>query len=152
MRGLRPGRERLKRTMPKVSEDQYRCIKCKQILLASAFTPSALESHRYCCKKCRGEYNHSCRREYNREYSETYSRRLRREVLEGYGGKCVDCGESDWMVLQIDHIDGSTNTSRGRPSNNSTAFLDLISHGFPPGIELRCANCHMRRTFYSGRA
>lgn len=34
----------------------------------------------------------------------TYARRLKLEVLAGYGGKCICCGETHPAFLTVDHI------------------------------------------------
>lgn len=63
-----------------------------------------------------------------------------------YLGKhpCVDCGETDIIVLQFDHV-------RGKKRGN---ISEMISGGFPwktilseiEKCEVRCANDHLRRT------
>lgn len=59
--------------------------------------------------------------------------------------RCVDCGESDPIVLQFDHRE---------PSEKSGNVSALISRGNSwsrvlaeiEKCDVRCANCHMRRT------
>lgn len=61
-------------------------------------------------------------------------------------GKCVDCGVKDYRVLQFDHI-------KDKKHNIS----DMIYEGRKIQIikeeirkcEIRCANCHQIKTFYS---
>ena len=72
-------------------------------------------------------------------------KRANREKLWAYlaGHRCVDCGERDVVVLDLDH--------RGTKRDNVS---DLISNGAPwsvieaeiAGCEVRCANCHKRKT------
>jgi hypothetical protein len=58
---------------------------------------------------------------------------------------CVDCGETDPIVLDFDHID---------PSKKSFGITDGANRGFSElrllseidKCEVRCANCHRRRT------
>lgn len=58
---------------------------------------------------------------------------------------CVDCGESDIRVLQFDHV-------RGVKKDAVTAMIqhcwsmELIQEEIAK-CEVRCANCHMRRTW-----
>ena len=57
---------------------------------------------------------------------------------------CVDCGESDIVVLQFDHLDRSLKTaeiSRMLKSNGWSRILEEIQK-----CEVVCANCHTRRT------
>lgn len=55
---------------------------------------------------------------------------------------CVDCEESDIVVLQFDHV-------RGEKRNDLSRLLTLSSKVVKTEIEkceVRCANCHQRRT------
>lgn len=56
---------------------------------------------------------------------------------------CVDCGESDPVVLQFDHV-------RGKRDNVSTlirgGFAWLIVLAEIEKCEVRCGNCHRRKT------
>lgn len=69
------------------------------------------------------------------------ARRLRWEYLLAH--PCIDCGERDPLVLEFDHRSGKC-----------TAISDLMGdHAAWPTIlaeiekcEVRCANCHKRRT------
>lgn len=57
---------------------------------------------------------------------------------------CVDCGETDWVVLDFDHV-------RGTKLHNVS---NLIQNGFSldkikleiSKCDVRCANCHRRVT------
>lgn len=61
---------------------------------------------------------------------------------------CVDCGESDPLVLDIDHVRGE----------KVLGVSDMIARGMPWGViasemekcESRCRNCHARRTAMVG--
>lgn len=56
---------------------------------------------------------------------------------------CVDCGESDPIVLQFDHVRGT------KSCNVSSMIYDMAIAEIMKEIEkcdVRCANCHMRRT------
>lgn len=56
---------------------------------------------------------------------------------------CVDCGESDPIVLEFDHVRGKT-ALISRMRWGSTP-LELIKAELLL-CEVRCVNCHMRRT------
>jgi hypothetical protein len=60
---------------------------------------------------------------------------------------CVDCGETDYRVLQFDHIDPMTkiaNVTRLASESSMAAVIEEISK-----CEVRCANCHQLK--HSGR-
>jgi 5-methylcytosine-specific restriction endonuclease McrA len=58
------------------------------------------------------------------------------------GHPCVDCGESDAIVLEFDHVnDKSFDIGRGFRNKNWQEVLDEMSR-----CEVVCVNCHRRRT------
>lgn len=75
-------------------------------------------------------------KERNREYINSY--------LEEH--PCVDCGETDIIVLEFDHIIG---TKKGN-------IADMVKGGYSlktiqeevTKCEVRCANCHRRVIYY----
>ena len=56
---------------------------------------------------------------------------------------CVDCGESDILVLQFDHVRGSKSfmISDSLNSHRWDSILIEIAK-----CDVRCANCHIRKT------
>lgn len=69
-----------------------------------------------------------------------------REYLWNYlkNNSCVDCGEDDPIVLQFDHVRGikKFNVSQSVRDKKSIETIDKeISK-----CEVRCANCHTRKT------
>lgn len=58
---------------------------------------------------------------------------------------CVDCGESDPVVLEFDHRDGTDKTREvGIMANNGCSIAKLEAE--TEKCDVRCANCHRRRT------
>ena len=57
---------------------------------------------------------------------------------------CIDCGESDWVVLEFDHCRGK----------KKQAVASMVHRGYSWKIileeinkcDVRCANCHRRKT------
>ena len=73
-------------------------------------------------------------------------RRLRREALAHYGGKCACCGEKQYEFLVIDHVNGGGNKHRKSIKNK---FYDwLKQNDFPKGFQVLCHNCNMAKGFY----
>jgi hypothetical protein len=55
---------------------------------------------------------------------------------------CVDCGETDPLVLEFDHLGRKNfNIATGLRNRNWQAVLDEIAT-----CDVVCANCHRRRT------
>ena len=56
---------------------------------------------------------------------------------------CVDCGETDPVVLECDHVRGTKFRSIGvmLRSNSRESLLEELDK-----CEVRCANCHKRKT------
>lgn len=57
---------------------------------------------------------------------------------------CVDCGESDLVVLEFDHVRGVKRASLSYLANTA-ASLDSLRKEIAK-CEVRCANCHRRKT------
>lgn len=65
------------------------------------------------------------------------------EYLSNKG--CVDCGEKDPVVLEFDHIDPETKTASVSNMIRHLRNVDKV-HEEINKCEIRCANCHKRRT------
>lgn len=82
-------------------------------------------------KKLNGARSIQRARDYVYEYMQTHP--------------CVDCGETDFVVLQFDHED---------PSSKEGNISSWVSGGYGTDkikseiekCKVRCANCHVRRT------
>jgi hypothetical protein len=73
-------------------------------------------------------------------------RRTNQQYIRDYLGEhpCVDCGEADPVVLHFDHRDGADkvmHVSRMATRASLTRIIAEIEK-----CDVRCANCHMRRT------
>jgi len=58
---------------------------------------------------------------------------------------CVDCGESDPVVLDFDHIDASSKSENICRIVTSGRSLKTLTQEIEK-CEIRCSNCHRRRT------
>lgn len=104
------------------------------------------------CKECQRLY---CREHY-RENKESYITNTRnrekeyidiaRKYVVEYlnSHPCVDCGESDIVVLQFDHVNGDKRNNISGLFARSCSLRLLKSE--IEKCEIRCANCHVRRT------
>lgn len=72
-------------------------------------------------------------------------KRNKKFVLEYlYQHPCVDCGESDPVVLEFDHIKGEKFKELNYMTRNSYS-IETIKKEIEK-CEVRCANCHRRIT------
>jgi hypothetical protein len=104
------------------------------------------------CKACVKEYRKKYYAKHRQKFidyakiSTQKQRELRREFLWEYlsSHPCIDCGEDDPLVLEFDHISGK----------KVAPVSQLISRGFSEKriqeeidkCEVRCSNCHKRKT------
>lgn len=133
---------------------QKRCSSCKLLLNEEEFT------WKYKNVK-RSLYCRTCSRSYVREHykkNRAYylnkahqQNKIKRDKIQLLIGKylsshpCVDCGETDILVLEFDHRERSSKIG---------AISDLVRKGLPfsairqemSKCEVRCANCHRRKT------
>src|SRR5215469_13548519 len=131
-----------------------RCAMCGLIKQISEFPVRANNRPRpnAYCKECQRVYSrehyrknarkHNQRRLANQRRYRVRNRRLMDQHLAERA--CIDCGEDDPIVLEFDHVRGP------KLADVST----LVSRAFPwkrireemEKCEVRCANCHRRRT------
>jgi hypothetical protein len=131
------------------------CSACGQDKDVEAFgfrNKAAGRRHRV-CKACVAAYG---RRHYasnrltyisrNNKRSRALTRKLMAQVWEHVAGhRCVDCGEADPVVLDFDHVD---------PARKRQTIYRLVHQAYSwrsiqaeiDKCEIRCANCHRRRT------
>lgn len=86
-------------------------------------------------------------KEYKRIHARDRVRKLRKEVIEYYGGsppKCSCCGETIFEFLCIDHVNGGGCQQRKRLglSSGSSFYAWLKRNHFPSGYQVLCANCN----------
>ena len=137
-----------------MSEPTKRCPKCEVQLPLTSFTQSK-NTGRWSsyCKPCLSLY---CRNHYVKNAPKHNARRDRMRAIYKKRNRafviaylkahpCVDCGEADTTILDFDHVcpeekehEVSYLSRRGRP------LKELIRE--IARCEVRCANCHRRRT------
>jgi hypothetical protein len=80
---------------------------------------------------------------------ETYKRtrlKTKKLVIDHYGGKCACCGETELSFLTLDHIDGGGRQHRIRLGGGKDFYQAMKRLGFPDGLQVLCANCHLSKT------
>lgn len=118
-----------------------------------SFKDKAIGRRHTTCKNCHkvhasNYYNKNkkacAKRSYlrNRKHLES----VRVYMLEFFKGKsCVDCGESDPVVFEFDHIDPTTKSNNVSVLIQSYNSIETIKNEIAK-CEIRCANCHKRKT------
>lgn len=115
------------------------------------FNKSRRDGRQAVCRMCRKEYD----RKHYQSYTDAHkklvrarSTRVREENARNtfdylLSHPCVDCGESDPVVLEFDHVRGTKKKHVGVLINNSSwaTILEEIAK-----CDVRCANCHRRAT------
>ncbi len=134
---------------------ERKCSICKKSLPLTDFHVKNKSTglRKSLCIKCSRNYS----KQHYRSNKKTYKLRAKfhkkrciekgREYVFNFlsSSKCIDCNETDVLVLEFDHID---------PSRKKKEIRTLVQSGYPiltiqKEIEkcvIRCANCHRRHT------
>lgn len=133
------------------------CCRCKENKPFSEFTKnkSTKDGYQDLCKICKRKadkstYDNSPVRRANIRTSDERRFSNNKVNLVEYLRKhpCVDCGEDDIVVLEFDHIPGQDkahnicNLMKQRTWNSVLKEIEKC--------EVRCANCHRRKTAQRG--
>jgi hypothetical protein len=129
-----------------------KCCTCKQTKPLDAFNVlrRSKDGHQPSCRECNAAYHRS---HWERHMAQIRERRDRRRAaakafIIGYlkAHPCVDCGETDIVVLEFDHL-------RDKRANVSTLIgrseLWRIEEEIAK-CDVVCCNCHRRRTARRG--
>ena len=135
---------------------ERRCARCKEMKNEDVFAgpfPSRPRKDAY-CRPCRSEYQREhyfahrpdvIRRNGARKQEERH-RRVAAILDYLRNHPCVDCGETDPVVLEFDHLgEKSFTVADGMKSKAWAAVLEEIEK-----CEVVCVNCHRRRTASRG--
>lgn len=106
------------------------------------------------CRPCRLAYKQEHYAAHRTRYIANASRRKRALIDERMAylieffreRPCADCGETDPLVLEFDHLGHKKfNIAKGLPNYTWQSVLDEIAK-----CDVVCANCHRRRTALRG--
>ena len=104
------------------------------------------------CRRCRAAYGREHYRKNKSEYlargkrnKKRYRRQNRARLIEYLRGQsCIDCGESDPVVLEFDHRDGAKKEAEVGRLIGAGQWAKIEAE--IAKCEIRCGNCHRRRT------
>lgn len=126
------------------------CAKCGETKDIDVFARTRGRSSGYQreCRACAAEY-YRVNRERILPQIRAGKKRHRAEMdawLDAYlvGHPCVDCGESDLVVLDFDHVRGVKSFNVSMAARYGWSLCKIQEE--VAKCEVRCANCHRRRT------
>jgi len=125
----------------------YQCGESKSLNLFSK-NKTRKDGHSSLCKSCSKDYYSDYVRKHKgayKEYARTTRKKIRQEVFDYLKSHpCVDCGESNPVVLEFDHVRGQKRCHLShmiRRGYGLKVVRDEIKK-----CEIRCSNCHKIRT------
>jgi len=78
-----------------------------------------------------------------KQWVKTTETNLRKQVINGYGGKCACCGETEYYFMDIDHINNDGKKDRDKFNDFRAFYRWLRDNGFPKdNYQLLCSNCN----------
>jgi hypothetical protein len=113
------------------------CSQCGEVLSVEFFTkaPQVKSGVRAYCKMCARKYE---------KPRLPYMQNTRKQALEAYGGRCVECGLDDLDMLCLDHIhnDGAVYRKLYRGTTEGWAK----KNNYPPNVlQVLCHNHNMKK-------
>jgi hypothetical protein len=127
-----------------------RCSRCGLTKPGDEFAGTAGIKVDTYCRPCRSEYGKAHYAANRQRYIEAEARRKRARAEERIAflieffrtHPCVDCGETDPLVLEFDHLrDKHFNIGKQFSSRSWQKILEEMEK-----CDVVCANCHRRRT------
>ncbi len=98
-------------------------------------------------KKWRALHREELTRRY-RLYRNKYNIKIKEQVFQHYGNKCVCCGENNLKFLSIDHIDGRGRQHRQKIKDHMDCWL--VKNNYPKGFQILCYNCNCGKRVNNG--
>ena len=141
-----------------------RCTKCKATKSLSSFSKDCkkkdgLDSW---CKLCNHDYHIANKEVAHLRYLKNKIKilaqkkesnlRVKKEVFERYGNKCLCCGETNIQFLTIDYINGKGCQHRKEigVSAGKNFYHWLKRNNYPNGFQVLCFNCNCGRQVNGG--
>src|SRR6476646_2460972 len=129
------------------------CKICQQTKDIEMFPLRERGMRRRTCKQCWSKTNRSPHYERNKEKIDAKNKAWRTETRRNNFRKlwkyienhpCVDCGETDFRVLEFDHRDGTVKMGAIRAMMIHASWQTIENE--ITKCDVRCANCHKIRT------
>ena len=128
------------------------CTKCNQDKLETEFNKRSRSRLQSVCRECQHEINKIWYKSNKQKVITRSLERIQRkriwvvQWLQAYfqDYSCVDCNETDFKVLQFDHVRGKREFSI--PTGLKNFSMEKVLKEIEK-CEVRCANCHTRRHF-----
>lgn len=126
--------------LQKAYEDKYTCKNCNVILDKNNWIKKRASLHDNICSPCFKTMGYIKRKT------------VKDEVIEAYGGRCVCCGESEKVFLNIDHINNDGALDRLKSQLFGTKMYRFLRrNGFPKdNYQLLCCNCNWAKHVCDG--
>jgi len=131
-----------------------RCSRCKQDKDESAFQKNgaAKDGLQDQCRECRRETDRRTyesrsaeqKARYRQSNSQTIERNTRLLYEYLLENPCIDCGEADPVVLELDHVRGEKRAHIANFIRSGRSWAAIYTE--IEKCEVRCANCHRRAT------
>jgi hypothetical protein len=143
----------------------FECINCKnQFSVRGRITRK--RQRLYCSYKCSSTHKKKCSHEecskqimyYNRtglcdyHYQKKRRKKTKDELFQILGNKCVCCGETDRLYLQVDHVNNDGHAHRNsneKKHHHHSEYLRYLAKN-PGGLQLLCANCNFAKKLNDG--
>jgi hypothetical protein len=141
--------------MDRVCDAVRRCDRCGELKAVAEFAwrrRRGVQRRDNYCRGCRAEYQREHYEKHKERYVERAVRRKQQLIAERAkfmielfrARPCADCGETDPLVLEFDHlVDKKFNVGAGIRERNLQSVRDEIAK-----CDVVCANCHRRRTAF----
>jgi hypothetical protein len=80
-------------------------------------------------------------------------RKLKQFVLDHYDSRCACCGETEYIFLTVDHVNGNGRSHKRqlqRDQRGVSMYHFLMKNNFPDGYQILCYNCNCGRQINGG--
>lgn len=124
--------------------------RCQMCLISSRLSTKKFRENIKINNKDRYEKEKAKKRITEKERGKIWRVKLKKEIIEQYGGKCVCCGESEILFLTIDHVNNDGYLLRKIETTQIYSFLK--KNNFPKdSYQLLCFNCNLGKHYNGGR-